>query len=90
MPEDRPTRDEINRPAASRRAFWWLTITLLVVVSAGWEGLLFAILHHPPAVLGFLPFAVAVAPFVGILSVTTVPLMPWGLSVAMRAARRPD
>jgi hypothetical protein len=64
---DTPNRDEVDRAAASRRAFWWLVVVILVVVSSLWELLLFGVLHHPPAVLAFLPFAVALIPLGGII-----------------------
>jgi hypothetical protein len=64
---DMPTRDEVNRQAASRGAFWWLVVVVLVVVGSLWELLLFGLLHHPPAVLAFLPFVAALVPLGGII-----------------------
>ena len=67
MDSDAPIRDEVNRKAASRRAFWWLVVVILVVIGGVWELLLFALLHHPPAVLAFLPFVAALIPLGGII-----------------------
>jgi hypothetical protein len=60
-------RDEVNRRAASRRAFWWLVVVVLTLVGTIWELLLFGVLRHPPPVLVFLPFVVALVPVGGIV-----------------------
>jgi hypothetical protein len=60
-------RDEVNRKAASRRAFWWLVVVFLVVAGGIWEVALFALLRRPPVALAFLPFVAALLPLGGIV-----------------------
>jgi hypothetical protein len=68
VPIEVPSRQEIDRRAASRRAFWWLVATGQIIVSSLWLLMLFGVFHHPPALLVFLPFVLFVIPIGGLVT----------------------